>query len=118
MAKNKNYLVRVSQVEGNFSLARGENIGNGLAVVQLYKGLDPIKNTWRIIDVASGLHVLNPLNSSKKKALERWDDTLLKEGRNILNQINEARSKKGYRERVEELQNEKKLWRLSGYEIN
>lgn len=116
--KYKNYLARVSQREGNFLLARGEYISNGLAVVQLYKELNPVKNTWRIIDIASGLHVLNPFQTSKKKALEYLDKSLQKVGKELLNAIDEERSKKTYRERVEELQNEKRLWRLSGYEID
>ena len=118
MAKYKNYLARVSQMEGNFLLARGEYISNGLAVVQLYKDLDPIKKTWRIIDIASGLHLLNPYQTSKRKALENLDKALQKEGNNLLESIDNERKKKFYRERVDELQNEKRLWRLSGYEID
>lgn len=118
MAKYKNYLARVSQREGNFLLARGEDIGHGLAVVRLYKDLDPIKKTWRIIDIASGLHLLNPFQTSKNKALETYVKTIQTLGQDFIDAIDREKSKKTYRDRVDELQNEKRLWRLSGYEID
>lgn len=112
MPKLKNYLAR----DGKYYLARGEEIKDGIAIVRLYEeGLKPIKNSWTIIDIASGLCAGVRYQSSKAKAMKRYEE--LSSSAKWKSDVKKARASGLYKIRVDELLNEKQIWRLSGYEI-
>jgi len=112
--KYNNYLVRTS-MEG-FTLARGhvfemeELQFKGLAVVRL--AIAPLEFTgpYSIIDINSGLFIIKA--NSKKKLIEKWKDNV-----DYYEKVVEARKTDKYIERVLELNEEKKNWRNSGYDI-
>ena len=114
MAKLKNYLVRTGG--DKFLLGRGEKIDDGVAVVRLYKELDPIPNSWCIIDIASGLYIGVQCKSSKRAALEAYEKR--SKTAEFKSAVSTARRSGSYKTRCEELLAEKQLWRLSGYEID
>lgn len=118
--KYNNYLVRTAKTtELGFTLSRGhvfEMEGlqvKGLAIVRL--ALAPLEFTgpYSIIDINSGLFIIQA--NSKKKLIEKWKDKV--DYSNIEDRILEARKTDKYIERVLELNEEKKNWRNSGYEV-
>lgn len=115
--KYNNYLVRTRQ--DGFTLSRGHVFDyegrtiEGLAIVRLAIAPLEFKGSYCIIDIASGLFVMT--GSNKKKLLKVYE-MKLKNG-NIENAILKARDSKLYIERVLELNEEKKNWRNSGYEV-
>ena len=67
MAKTKWFLVQDAY---GFMHAKGEEIGDGLAVVHIYMNeTTSVKNSWMVIDIKSGLHVGTRGQPSKKEAL-------------------------------------------------
>lgn len=105
-----NYLCRT--LDGGFFLARGTLLqeDSSLAIVKSWS--EPVVTPrYSIIDVATGLFVLR--GNSKKKLLELWEERKP----NILNKIKDARDRNIYLERIIELNEEKRVWRTSGYEI-
>lgn len=113
MVKLKNYLARIN--DGRYSLARGEEIKDGIAIVRLYEGLEPVKNSWSIIDIASGLCAGVRCQSSKVKAMKRYEE--LSSSAKWKSDVKKARASGQYKIRVDELLNEKQIWRQSGYEF-
>ena len=118
--KYDNYLVRIAKTaELGFTLARGHVLEyegqtiQGLAVVRLAVAPLEFLGPYAIIDINSGLFVIQA--KSKKKLLEKWKDKI--DYCNIEDRILEARKTDKYIDRVLELNNEKKNWRNSGYEI-
>ena len=109
--KYKNYLCR--KTGGGFFLARGTLLedDNSLAVVKAWS--EDILPKYSIIDVASGLFVCQ--GTSKRKVLELWKQK--KEDAYALDAIKMARLSRIYPQRVIELNDEKKIWRQSGYEL-
>ena len=106
--KIKNFLCRT--IDGGFFLARGSLLidDDSLAIVKSWS--EPVVTPrYSIIDVASGLFVSR--GSSKKKLLEKWEQE--KEER--YPKIKHAREEDFYIQRVLELNEEKKVWRNSGY---
>ena len=105
--------MRVISRKSTFTLARGEDIGNGLAVVRIFHELEAIKNSWCIIDVASGLTAGVTHQSSKVKAMEKYAE--LSCTAKWKSDVQRARSGGSYKTRCQELENEMKIWRQSGY---
>ena len=102
-----NYLCRTHE---GFFLARGSLLpdDNTLAIVKSWS--EPIITPrYSIIDVASGLFILR--DTSKKKLLEKWEQ----KKEEIYPKLKPAREKDIYIQRVLELNEEKKVWRNSGY---
>ena len=110
--KYKNYLVHNTR---GFQLSRGHIFeeGENLAIVRLASSPLEFKGEYSIIDIPSGLYVVHA--KSKKKLLEKWNEK--KEYSNIIDLIKRAREGSKYLDRVLELNNEKKIWRESGYEV-
>ena len=108
--KIKSYLARVMFT---YRYAKGYDIGDGLAVVRQYKDLDPIKNSWCVIDIKSGCGIGISNHSSKKEALEFFEIRKL----DLMPKIYKVRESDYYKKLCTELAEEKALWRLSGYEF-
>ena len=115
--KYNNYLVRTAK-EG-FTLSRGHVFQieglqvEGLAVVRLAIAPLEFKGVYSIIDIASGLFIIKA--NSKKKLIEKWENEI--NLKNLRNAILQSRKTDTYLTRVLELNEEKKNWRKSGYEI-
>lgn len=111
--KCENYLIRLNNED--FALARGYKFeeGENLAIVRLSTSPLEFKGDYSIIDIPSGLKVIR--EKTKKKLLEKW--IYKRDYFNILEAISKAREGSKYLDRVTELNNEKKVWRTSGYEI-
>ena len=112
--KKKNYLI--ANINGGYNLAKGESFQcelEGLALVRFSIPNDNnvFKGDFAIIDIASGMFVTR--SKSKKKLLERWEA----QKEFLLPRIVSARSLEKYKDRVEDLENEARIWRISGYEI-
>ena len=115
--KYNNYLVRTRK--DGFTLSRGHVFDyegrtiDGLAIVRLATAPLEFKGIYSIIDIASGLFIITGTN--KKKLLKLYEMKL--KNANIENTILKARDSKLYIDRVLELNEEKKNWRKSGYEV-
>lgn len=109
MAKLKNYLIRTST---GFVLARGEELKDYSSIAIVTQCMEPIPaSKFLIIDISSGLFIKR--DSSKKRLIEWWN----KHQNEMIEKIYKARSEKIYMKRVDELNNEKRIWRQSGHEI-
>lgn len=115
MAKRQNYLVRLSN--GSFTLSRGtpfEAKIEGLALVRISTEPLVFDGDFSIIDINSGKYIVRA--GTKKKLLEYWEIT---QDCNypLDKRIAEIRKTDKYKESVILLNNEKKVWRDSGYLI-
>lgn len=116
--KYNNYLVRTRK--DGFTLSRGHVFDyegrtiDGLAIVRLATAPLEFKGPYCIVDIASGLFVITG-TTSKKKLLKIYE--MKHRQGDIENAILLARESKVYLERVLELNEEKKNWRNSGYEV-
>ena len=111
--KNKNYLVaHTTALRGiTYVLSRGNEFEyEGLALVHLYETNEDRPNgVWAIIDIASGLFISSA--KTKKKLVERWNEM-----KQIwIPRINGARKTESYGKRIRDLNEEKRIWRESGY---
>ena len=111
--KYEYFLIRTSN--GGFALARGHRIEDGsIAIVRRQSQPLQFDEEFSIIDVASGLCIIRG-QYSKKKLLERWEEFKKKDP--VLISVERCRSKDIYKGRVEELNEEKRIWRQSAYEV-
>ena len=115
MGKRQNYLVRLS--DGSFTLSRGtpfEDKIEGLALVRISTEPLVFDGDFSIIDINSGKYIVRA--GTKKKLLEYWE---IKQACNysLEKRIAEIRKTDKYKESVILLNNEKKVWRDSGYLI-
>lgn len=115
MGKRQNYLVRLSN--GSFILSRGtpfESEIEGLALVRISTEPLVFDGDFSIIDINSGKYIVRA--GTKKKLLEYWE---IKQACNysLEKRIAEIRKTDKYKESVILLNNEKKVWRDSGYLI-
>ena len=106
--KYKNYLV----IKGKgFFVARGTPLQDDRTLAIVKSLNEPIIPKYSIIDIASGMFIKR--GNSKKKLLEYWEENKER----LTSQIYVSRTKDYYIVRVLELNEEKKNWRNSGYEV-
>lgn len=116
MKKRQNYLVRLSN--GSFILSRGtpfESEIEGLALVRISTEPLVFDGDFSIIDINSGKYIVRA--GTKKKLLEYWEIKQECYYPPIEERIAEIRKTDKYKESVILLNNEKKVWRDSGYLI-
>lgn len=112
--KYSNYLVRLNN--GEFTLARGHQFDcgiDGLALVRVSTAPLEFTGEYFIIDIESGLFVCK--DKMKKKCVEKFERRNADNA--IIKAIKSARKNDSYQVRVFELNNEKQIWRQSGYEL-
>ena len=97
-----------------FKLARGYVFDpeGRIALVRIYIDTeDKPKGDYFLIDIASGLFIIR--NKSKNKLITDWENRLL----DLVPAIVKQRQTDTYFKRVIELNEEKRIWRNSGYEM-
>ena len=116
--KYKNYLVRMAKAgESLFLLGRGNEVEgySDLAIVRIASERNPLvfDGGYAIIDIASGLFVVSA--NKKSNCLDKFNYRLI--NNDLERRIIEARKGEKYLHRVFEANEERKVWRKSGYEI-
>lgn len=115
LGTKKNYLCRIhhSVYGPTYLFAQGYEVGNGIAIVRPQvagKDAFTFEDWWTAIDIESGLGIGCPSFKTFKACLERINSR-----KDLLDRLISARSLKSYKDRKEELLNEKYIWRQSGY---
>ena len=112
--KYDNYLIRFNN--GEFKLARGHKFDcaiDGLALVRVSTSPLEFTGDYSIIDIESGLFICK--DKMKKKCVEKFERRNADNA--LIQAIKTARKSDTYQVRVFELNNEKQIWRQSGYEL-
>lgn len=122
--KKKLFLARLRPSEDPneyFVLTRGEEFATesikGLAIVRASIKDDCLvfKGEWSIIDIDSGLFIFKA--KTKKILLDNWIARFQNPSCDLVNKIINARKTDSYRKHCRLLEDDKRLWRQSGYDL-